>query len=238
MPSSEPYCTPVEVRGQMKGESSADDTILTAMILAVSRFLDGYMGRAEDGFVALSTATARLYPGTGLRWLWIDECVSITSVKVKDAVTDTAYNTTLGAGEYRGFRGDPRTPNSVNFNRLPYHGLMLSAASRKSYFLEGSFQSINSYYNYNDRDRDISEVFEPTIEVTAKWGYAVTLPPIIKQAAIMQTTRIYKRMQGGMADALLSPDFGQSRFISDLDKDVKVLLNMSRLKRPQFGGGR
>lgn len=237
MPSSEVYATAAEVKNAMKGQSADDDGMILAIATAVSRLIDGHLGYAEDGMVALSTAAARVYPGSGGRWMWIDPCVSISSVKTKEAVTDTTFGTTLATTDYRGFRGDPKTPSSINFNRLPYHGLMLSASASQSRWLEGAYSN-SRFYFYNDRDEATDYAFEPTIEITAKWGYAVTVPPIVKQATIMQTERIYKRQQGGMADALLSPDFGQSRFLSELDKDVKVLLNYSRLKRPQLGVGR
>lgn len=237
MPSSEVYCSAAEIRAAMKAVSTDDDAMLLAIAGAVSRLIDGFMGYAEDGFVAQSTATARVYPGSGRRWMWIDICTAISSVKVKEAVTDTSFGTTLATGDYRGFRGDPTNASTVNFNKLPHHGLFLSAAASQSRWLEGSY-SDSRFYFYNDRDGESDYVFEPTVEITAKWGYATTVPAPIKQAAIMQCERIYKRQQGGMADALLSPDFGQSRFLSELDKDVKVLLNMSRLKRPQLGVGR
>ena len=235
MPSSQSYATAAEIRASMDAASSDDDTQFTALALAASRMIDGYCGRAEDGFVASATASARIYPGSGQRWMWIDEALSITQVKVKNSVSDVTYDNTLASGGFRGFRGDPRSPSSINFNKTPYHGIMLTSAATVSRWLEGSFVD-NRFYYYNDRDASLDYAFEPTVEITAKWGWGTAVPPIIKQATIMQAIRLYKRQQGGMADALITAEFGQSRFLSEIDKDVKALLSKSRLIRPNFGG--
>lgn len=237
MASSEVYCSAAEIKTAMGMNSADDDVKLLAIATAVSRLIDGHMGYQHDGFVASASASARVYPGSGRRWMWLDACTEITGVRVKDAVSDSTYETTLLTGDFQGFRGDPTTPATLNFNARPYHGIMLTAASSVNRFLLGAYSNW-SFYFYNDRDADSDYAFSPTVEITAKWGYATTVPPVIKQAAIMQSERIYKRQEGGMADALLSPELGMSRFISELDKDVKVLLNYSRLKRPQLGVGR
>lgn len=235
MVSNVAYTTASEIRASMDAASSDDDGQLTSLALAASRFIDGYTGRMEDGFVAIETATERVYPGSGRRWMWIDECIEIEEISVKDAVTDPTFGTTLEATDWRGFRGDPRTPSTINFNKTPYHGIMLSASTSRSRFLEGAYWD-SAYYFYNDRDSNTEEAFEPTVSITARWGYAEDVHPIIRQATIMQAIRLYKRQQGGMADALLSGDFGQSRFLSEVDKDVKALLKHSRLIRPRLVG--
>lgn len=229
------YATAEEVRTAMSGESSTDDVMIDDIVLAVSRMIDGYCGRSEDGFVALETAAERIYPGSGKRWMWIDEAIEIEEIKVKQSVTDPTFSKTLADTEWRGFRGDPRTSNTINFNKTPYHGVMLTASASVTRWLEGAYWD-SAYYFYNDRDSYTEEAFEPTVEITAKWGYAEVLHPIIKQATIMQTERIYKRQRGGMADALISGEFGVSRFISKLDKDVETMLNKSRLIRPRLAG--
>lgn len=235
MVSNVAYTTASEIRASMDAASSDDDGQLTSLAMAASRFIDGYCGRMEDGFVASDTASARVYPGSGRRWMWIDEAIEIEEIKVKQSVTDPTFSKTLADTEWRGFRGDPQTPSTINFNKTPYHGIMLSASATITRWLEGAYWD-SAFYFYNDRDSNTEEAFEPTIEITAKWGYAATVHPIVRQATIMQAIRLYKRQQGGMADALLSGDFGQSRFLSEVDKDVKALLQKSRLIRPRFAG--
>lgn len=235
MPSDVPYTTAAEIRAQMDASSSDDDAQFTRLALAASRFIDGYTGRFADGFVAAEESSERVYPGSGKRWMWIDEAVEIEEISVKQSVTDPTFSKLLLSTDWRGFRGDPRSPNSLNFNKTPYQGIMLTASSSVVRWLEGTYWN-GDYFYYNDPDSYAEQAFEPTISVTARWGYGDDIPPVIKEATIMQAIRLYKRQQGGMADALISGDFGQSRFLAEVDKDVKAMLQKSRLIRPNFGG--
>lgn len=235
MASEAVYATAAEIRTSIGQNSETADTHLLRIATAVSRLIDGFCGRQTDGFVALATAAAREYAGDGQRYLWIDECIAISSVGIKNSVTQAAY-TTLEATEWRGFRGDPKTPSSLNFNGLPYHGLMLTANARQYFFLNGAFLAPLGFPLSPDVPRARESIYEPTVTVTAKWGYSAAVPPTIKEACIMQSARVYKREQGAMADALLTGDFGQMQYLSELDKDVKVMLTKSGLMRPTIGG--
>lgn len=236
MASSEVYASAAEIRASFDQQSGVDDAVLNRIAAAVSRLIDGFCGRQNDGFVAGSTATAREYAGDGRRHLWIDECIAITSVGIKQSITDSSY-TTLNTNEWRGFRGDPKTPASLNFNALPYHGLMLTANARQYFFLNGAFLAPVGFPLSPDVPHPHDGgIYEPTVSVTAKWGYALEVPAPIKEAVIMQCERVYKREKGAMADALLTGDFGQMQYLSELDKDVKVFLKFSGLMRPTIGG--
>lgn len=227
------YCNAEDVRTQIGAKSKDDNGIIESIIGAVSRMIDGYMGYQDIGFKALTTATIREYATTATKHAWIDPCIEITSVKMKSAITDTTYSITLTVGTHvRGFSGSPNS-RFTNFNKLPYHGIILLPNASRRLFLQGNFSDNSGFSIHPD---DVGSAYLPTIEVTAKWGYAETVPDPIKQACIMQSIRVYKRVQGGMADALLNADFGQSRFLSKMDKDVKVLLDMSGLRRPKFVG--
>ncbi len=228
MPSTEVYATADEIRTRMGMDSTDDNVILLAYATAVSRLIDGFMGRKETGFKALAAATARVFAGTGERYLFINENIEVTAVKLKDALTDSTYDKTLVATEYESFRGSFSNPN---FNDLPYSAIMLSANATV-----GSFLSGNAINYFEDTINNTKAPQLPTVQITAKWGYAENVPEVIKEATVMQSVRIYKRLQGGMADALLTGDLGQSRFISKLDKDVQVLLEFSGIKKPKFAG--
>lgn len=231
MPSTEVYATAADIRARIDLTSIADDTILLAYATAVSRLIDGFMGRPQTGFVALAVAAARVFAGTGERYLFINENIEITAVKLKDALTDATFDKTLAANEFQTFRGSYANPN---FNDLPYSAIMLTANATVASFLSGN--AINHFDNFTVRDTSSKRPALPTVEITAKWGYALAVPEVIKEATVMQSVRIYKRLQGSMADALLSSDLGQARFISKLDKDVQVLLEFSGIKKPKFAG--
>jgi len=228
------YASAEDVRRQMDAKSKADNGIIESIILAVSRMIDGFMGYKEVGFKALTTATEREYATASERYAWIDPCTEITAVAMKDAVTDTSYGVSLTIGTHvRGFAGSPKS-KFVNFNRTPYHGIILLPNAPRRVFAQGNYGELSDFQVHPDDVFD--SAFYPTLKVTAKWGYATDVPEPIKQATIMQSIRVYKRVGGGMADALLTGDFGQSRFLSKLDKDVQVMLNMSGLKRAKFIG--
>ena len=73
----------------------------------------------------------------------------------------------------------------------------------------------------------------PTIEVTATWGYGISVPDNIKQAALLMATRLFQRKAsplGFQAGAI--SEFGPVR-ISRTDPDVAALLQGTKL----FGVG-
>ena len=73
------------------------------------------------------------------------------------------------------------------------------------------------------------------VRVTARWGYAATVPAVIKQAVITQATRWYKRAESGWADATGNADFGMMLFRRVLDPDVEMMLKDGRFIRPSIG---
>lgn len=69
------------------------------------------------------------------------------------------------------------------------------------------------------------------IRVTAVFGYSSTPPSDVKQAALIQATRLFMRTKQAYMDGGASPEFGQtvinfggSRYEDLLDKDVRILL--------------
>lgn len=171
-----------------------------------------------DGFVALSTATARYWSGSGGPVQRIDECIEITEVAVKEAPDDTSYVAWVKDTDYTYGCGDPE--RSPNFNETPYEWIMTLPQGDYTTF-------INGLYRY-DRDDDLvpgtSKRAVPTIKVTAKWGHATTVPDDIKLATIMQTIKWFKRMQGAMTDALAPTNFGTLLYTQPIDPDIKRIL--------------
>ena len=68
-----------------------------------------------------------------------------------------------------------------------------------------------------------------TIEVTAYWGYAMTVPGPVKQAATVLSARLYQRRSSPLGfQAGMSTEFGPVR-ISRIDPDIRSLLSGYRL---------
>jgi len=195
----------------MNKTGAGDDAVLTALATAASRAVDNFCNR-PDGFVALTEATARVYAGEGKSWQTIDECTSVTEVAVKDSTTDDDY-TDWTTADWIAFSGDPEHPE---FNRLPYTALMVGYDGDYAHFLNGR--------------RGKHSV--PTMQITAKWGYATDVPTPIKQATIITASRWYKRGEGGWSDVLASGELGMLLYQKMLDPDVKLILVAGRYVRP------
>jgi len=212
------YATVGEVKAEAEITDSDHDTILGRLLDAAASTIDRFC-RRPDGFVAVSTATARYYAGSGGPVQWIDECTSVSAVAVKDSATDDeddyttwtpgTIGTTTGADVFAA-TGDPRRPD---YNRTPYKFLIVGPNGDYSHFTKGF----------------------STVKVTAKWGYATTVPDDIKEATIMQAVRWYKRLQSGMSDAVGSPDLGQIMYRQKIDPDVALILSAGGHRRQTVG---
>lgn len=220
------YCTIAEIKAAIEAKSTdaTRDTVLTALVTAASRAIDNYCNR-PDGFVAVSVASARIYAGEGRSWQRIDECTEITLVAVKDIPTDTTY-TSWAAADWIAFSGDPERPN---FNQTPYAAIMCSASGDYSIFTSGFFTTKQGFRP--DPDYDFKRGV-PTVQITAKWGYATTVPAPIKQATITLAARWWKRGEAAWSDALASGELGMLLYRKELDPDVKLLLVAGRYVRP------
>jgi hypothetical protein len=192
---------------------------LDAATKAINRFC-----RRPDGFVADTTATARYYPGSGGPVQRIDECASVTAVAVKDSSSDDedsytswtvgTVGSTTGADVFPA-TGDPEYPD---FNSTPHTFLLVGANGSYSTFPSGRYTTRGGFEPEFVTTRGV-----PVVKVTARWGYAATVPDDIKEATIMQSARWYKRLQSAMADSVASADFGVLQY-RKLDPEIQHIL--------------
>lgn len=201
------------------------EIVLDFMINAASRNIDRHCNR-PNGFVALSNAVAREYAGSGDYVQLIEECVAITLVETKQSVTDTY--TAWASADWIAFSGDAEDPD---FNSIPYDSLMTSGTGSLPLFHSGKINALRGFRpEYPSTGRAL-----PTVRVTAKWGYSVTVPDDIKEACIIQVSRWWKRGQSGWADAMANADLGQLMFVKALDPAIEELLHNGRYVRPATG---
>jgi hypothetical protein len=217
------YATPAELRARIGKTATADDDVLEAILEAASRNIDRACNR-PDGFRA-TVAAARLFTGLGKPYLYIDECIAISLVEVKDAPSDTTY-TAWNTTDWIACRGDPRSPD---FNSLPKDLLMVDPSGDESYFTQGTITTRGGYPT-----QDVAHG-TPTVRVTATWGFSATAPVDIKEAALMQAARWFKRFQSAMADVLASGELGTLLFRLSLDPDIRRILVDGRYVRPTIG---
>ena len=239
---AESYATVEELRADMNMTGTGDDATLERILDAATKKIDTLCKR-PDGFVADTSASARYYVGSGEPTQWIDECVSVTAVAVKDSSSEdedsyTSWTigivgTTTSADCFpaRGSkkRPDYRTPAQTG---KPYTMLVIGANADYSYFTGGGWTGRGGFR------RALTYRGLPTVQVTAKWGYASSVPADIKTACIMQAARWYKRLQSAMADATASVDLGQLLYMQQLDPDIAgILLDGGYVKKARGIGG-
>jgi hypothetical protein len=91
------------------------------------------------------------------------------------------------------------------------------------YILEGNSAPYNVIRSVSSPfPRYTSE--RPTVQVTAKWGYASTVPSPVQQAALLLGARIFQRKSSplGVMAGMVN-EFGPVR-VSRIDFDVRALL--------------
>lgn len=222
------YATIAELRLQIDktgATGTGDPANLQLLLDAATKAIDRFCNR-PDGFVALAVGVARVYNGSGGPYQFIDECVSISQVSVKDSPTETSYSP-WASTDWVAFCGSPEDPD---FNRPPYDAIMVSAGGTFSHFTSGKFVTRRGF----EPDSTVSRG-TPTVQVTAKWGYASTCPDQIKEACLITASRWFKRGESAWADAMAPASFGTLMFTKEIDPDVKMILSMGRFVKPVVG---
>lgn len=219
------YTTLAEVKAQAGRTTAVDNASITALIVSASRLIDGHYHQPEDYFVVPVAATSRIFAGSGGAVQPIDDCIAVTLVGVKDSPSDVSY-TAWAASDWLAGTGDWEDPN---FNKTPYRWIACAPGGSYSIFNSGSYRGLAGFTP--DADALVGGQRVPTVQVTARWGGYATAPYTVQQACIMQVIRWLKRVQGGMSDALVTPEFGQLIFHAKLDPDVETLLRSGRYYR-------
>ena len=220
------YATLVELKARINKTGSGDDTPLQALLNAAALTIDNFCNR-PDGFVADSSASARVYTGSGGAIQRIDECSTVSAVAVKSSATASSY-TAWTTDDYIEFGGDPKRPDfQPTVKGKPYTALMIKPGGDYSHFTSGEYSSLQGFKPDFTVTRGV-----PTVQVTAKWGYASTVPLPIKEATITQAARWYKRGQSAWADTVGNPDLGQLMYRKKLDPDIELMLVSGRFVKP------
>jgi len=218
------YCTPEDVRKQLGGKQAQDtDLLIKTLIQACARHINRLLGKPM-GFIAEAAASARIFPGSGRTYQYIDDCISITLVEVKDSPTDDTY-TAWTSDDWTAASGDPHYPE---FNDLPYDMLLINPSGDEACFTSGGYYGPRGFPPYT------AGAATPTVRVTARWGYAASVPEDIKQATIAQTARWYKRAEAAWDDVTARREEGQLVY-RELDPDIQSMLLNGKYWQPQLG---
>jgi len=232
MTSAIVYATADELKAQPGMTGVDNDTLIDTLLSAASRAVDGYCRRREAGFVAVVSATAKLYDGNNLPYIWTNENIEVTLVEIKQSVGDSF--TSLASTDWIEFRGSPEMPD---YSNLPRAGIILLASGDYSYFPDLSRAGYSWGFNSRYGSSRVSTVprVEPNVRVTAKWGYAATVPSEVKQATITLASRWFKRGQSFWADVSANSAGGGELFWRKVvDPDVQFMLEIANLKRALY----
>lgn len=198
------------------------------MLDAAAKHIDSITHRH---WLAETPASARLYTGSNTKILEIDENTGVTALGFKFSFDDTSF-TSMSASDYIPFSGSNDSPN---FNAKPYTKLMINPNGDYTYW---PFVSTfgNGWY---ERGQSIHKIpGYPSIQVTAHWGYADTVPETIKNCVIIQATRWIKRGQAVFGDAIGNIDTGQILYVNKMDKDMQAMLQVGGLIKLSVGSKR
>jgi hypothetical protein len=210
-----------DIRSAMGIRSDSHDAVLELFLTAAEDTIDEYCGR-PDGFLAPDTGTSRQFVGRGDPWLLIDECVEVELVEVKESPTGSYVE--WEAADWEQASGDYRRPN---FNATPYNLLLVAAGGNYSSFTSGAFDQLSVWAS--DRFAEREHITTPTVRVTARWGYAASVPNQVKMATVAQASIWYKRGQSANTGQVGSNDLGELTFPKTLDPTVKMMLTLGRL---------
>jgi len=211
----------LQIRIQMRTTpTAAQNTMLEEILEAASALIDNVTNTDAGGFAVPAAAEARYFTAFGKNWLRIPRCTSISEVAVKASLTATTYTawtspTTAmaGDGDWVPARGAVEDPI---YGEEPYDLLFTDVNGSFAYFLGGDGA--------------------PVVKVTAVWGDHTAVPADIRETCLMEAALVAKSYQGGQADSIGSPNFGQIGIRRALSKKaIEYLVENGRIK-PLYGG--
>lgn len=189
------YAPLADLKAAIRITDTDSDALLQMALDAADEAIDDHCNRT---FVAASSTSARSFVPTNGR-------VDVDDMYTLDGLILTVGGTVIPAAVPNvsaGYVLEP--PNALAYGE-PITGIRYASVSAYSWpFMRFAEQA--------------------TAYVTAKWGYAATVPTVVKQACLLQASRIFSRRLSpyGIAG---SPDMGSEiRLLARLDADVAVLL--------------
>ena len=198
MAISNGYATLAQIKSALRIASgdATDDALLEMAVESASRLIDAYCGR---NFINAGTVT-RYYNTENPYVVQIDDARSIAQVETSTGL-DGVYDTTWTIGTAGG-QGDAQ-PEPIN----DYLGGVVWPFTR--------IRAIGDY--------SFPTGPENSIKVRAVFGWP-NIPVTVTQATILQSSRIFSRLQSPLGVAGFGPDMGIVRVSRGLDPDVVQLV--------------
>lgn len=191
------YATTAQIKAALRITDSVDDSLINTAGSAASELIDSYCGRT---FGQAGGTVTRYYSAHKSNHVEIDDLAAAPVFVKYSSNRDGNYDQTVSASDY---------------TMLPSNGIM-----------DGLAWPYTAIQTLNTKTWTIAAADEPTVAVSGVWGFP-TVPASVTQAAIIQSTRIFKRLDSPLGVAGFG-DVGVMRVQSKVDPDVEVLLQPYR----------
>ena len=177
---------------------SSYDAVLTMLVLNASRAIDRYTKRSPNAYL-VEDDEVRYFGGSGSHELWVDEMADEPTL-VEVAETGQVDNSTGSGGDYTTYAASEYflLPENADKKGIPYEVIELDRL----------YGTKTVWYRY-----------PRSVKITAKFGYAITVPETIAEATIIQAGSWFKRGQQGFMQNSAQTRFGQLQY-KQLDPDV------------------
>jgi hypothetical protein len=197
MPITNGYATLTQVKAALRISDTVDDSLLEMAVESASRLIDGYCGRS---FFSQGTAV-RVYAADNPYVVQIDDLSSGTVTVKTSSSADSNYDTTWAATDIQLEPLNGRTEGQAwPFTRI---------------------RAVGDYLFPSD------DYGEATVQVTGVYGWPGGVPMNVSQAAIIQASRIFKRLDSPLGVAGFG-EMGAMRVGRGLDPDVAQLVEPYR----------
>jgi hypothetical protein len=195
------YTTGSAVKAAARITDSVDDALINAAIESASRLIDGYCGRS---FFAAGSAT-RLFVASNDFVCQIDDMAGTAGLVIQtDLEADGSFNTTWDVTDYQ-----LEPLNQIADGLTGWSYTRIRATGDYLWPISGG---------------------EALIKVTStQWGWSA-VPDPIEQACVIQSLRIYKRLDSPLG-VLGFGDLGVIRVGRSLDPDVAQMIDPYRRLR-------
>ena len=189
------YASLADLKAAIRITDTDDDTLLQVALDAATEAINEHCNRT---FLASETATLRRFePVNGI--------VTIDDIYTVDGLIVDVGGTTIPAAVPYTSAGYTLLPVGALTLGEPHTGLRYDSFPLSSWPLLWAIE-------------------KATVAVTAKWGYAATVPAAVQMACLLQASRWFARRLSpyGIAG---SPEMGSElRLLAKLDADVAVML--------------
>jgi hypothetical protein len=200
------YATRAEVKAALRigTADTADDALIDSATESASRLIDGYCSRQ---FWAYGSATVRVYQANTEYVCDIDDIYTTNGFILKTSTfADGNFDVTWSA---------------TDVQLEPLNGYLDG--------IEWSFNKLRAIGDYLFPTVNANYGEQALVQVTARYGWA-TVPSPVKQACIIQASRLFKRLDSPLGVAGFG-DLGAIRVSRFLDPDMAQLVEPYRRMR-------